>query len=131
VIGNILGSSEFTALLLTTITALVGFAVSTAAWAWRKYVLRRLSAQELETLQRVADLAVVAAEQMGLGQTGEEKLALALDFASKQLAVYGIAVTPEQLRAAIEAAVYGNITQVRLAREAAAPTTYITGTTSV
>lgn len=128
VIGNILGSSEFTSLLLTAITALVGFAVSTAAWAWRKYVLGKLSADELATLQRIATIAVTAAEQMGAGKTGEEKLALALDFASKQLAIYGIKVTPEQLRAAIEAAVYGAITTPAALR---APdiTTYVTGQT--
>lgn len=125
IIGNILGSSEFTALLLTALTAVIGWIVATAGWAWRKYVLGKLSAQELETLQRIASLAVVAAEQMGLGQTGEQKLALALEFASRQLDVYGIKVTPEQLRAAIEAAVYGNITVARLDREAAivAPST--------
>lgn len=125
IIGNILGSSEFTALLLTALTAIVGWIVATAGWAWRKYVLGKLSAQELETLQRIASLAVAAAEQMGLGQTGEQKLALALEFASRQLDVYGIKVTPEQLRAAIEAAVYGNITVARLDREAAivAPST--------
>lgn len=50
VIGNILGSPEFIALLLASLTAVVGWVVATAGWAWRKYVLGRLSAQELETL---------------------------------------------------------------------------------
>jgi len=110
-IGNVLGSPEFTSLILSAVAVIVGAVVSYATWAWRHFVLGKLSAQELETLQRIAAIAVLAAEQMGYGGTGEAKLAIALDFASKQLLVYGIHVTPEQLRAAIEAAVYGNITR--------------------
>ena len=115
VIGSILGSSEFTSLVLVAVTSLVGFVVSFAAWAWRHWVLGKLSADELATLQRIAVLAVTAAEQMGAGQAGEAKLALALDFASKQLDVYGIKVSAAQLRAAIEAAVYSSITRWNLA----------------
>jgi len=110
VVGNILGSPEFTNLVLVAVTSVVGFVVSFAAWAWRRYVLGKLSADELATLQSVAAIAVQAAEQMGAGKAGAEKLAIALDFASRQLAVYGVQVSPEQLRAAIEAAVYGSIT---------------------
>ena len=101
--------------MLVAVTSLVGFVVSFAAWAWHKYVLGKLTQEELATLQRIATLAVTAAEQMGLGQTGEAKLALALDFASKQLDVYGIKVSAAQLRAAIEAAVYSSITRWELA----------------
>ena len=101
--------------MLLTVTSFVGFIVTFVGFAVRKYVMGKLTQEEIATLQRVAALAVTAAEQMGLGQTGEAKLALALDFASKQLDVYGIKVSPAQLRAAIEAAVYSSITRWELA----------------
>ena len=114
VLSNILGSQEFTSLVLLTVTSFVGFIVTFAGWAWRKYVLGKLTQEELATLQRIATIAVQAAEQMGAGQVGEAKLALALDFATRQLNVYGIKVTPEQLRAAIEAALYATVTRWEL-----------------
>lgn len=65
------------------------------------------TAAQLEVLRQIATASVAAVEQMNkkTGVSSEEKLAAALDLATTQLKAYGMTVSPEQLRAAIEAAV--------------------------
>lgn len=65
------------------------------------------TAAQLEVLRQIATASVAAVEQMNKksGATSEEKLQAALELATTQLTAYGMTVSPEQLRAAIEAAV--------------------------
>lgn len=69
-----------------------------------KLLGRRLSAADIELLTKIATASVTAVEQQLKTAEGQEKLAKALDLAQKQLAVYSVKVSDEQLRAALESA---------------------------
>lgn len=62
----------------------------------------------IETYKSIAEIAVKAAEQMGLtmGWDGQKKLQEAMDYAEKKLADMGIVYDETALRKEIEAAVY-------------------------
>ena len=62
----------------------------------------------IETYKTIAEIAVKAAEQMGLtmGWDGQKKLQEAMDYAEKKLADMGIIYDETALRKEIEAAVY-------------------------
>lgn len=62
----------------------------------------------IETYKTIAEIAVKAAEQMGLtmGWDGQKKLQEAMDYAEKKLADMGIVYDETALRKEIEAAVY-------------------------
>ena len=62
----------------------------------------------IETYKTIAEIAVKAAEQMGLtmGWDGQKKLQEAMDYAEKKLADMGIVYDETTLRKEIEAAVY-------------------------
>lgn len=93
------------ALLLTSLVAAILGLIPLVIAALR--VLRgRQSAQDLELLRRAAMDSVRAVEQTMKKASSEEKLAVALEQASKSLAIYGVRVTPDQLRTAVEAAVF-------------------------
>lgn len=98
--------STFQQLLGTVFTMLLTGLLAAALKYGRTFMLRRLSVEQLHLLTAAAGFAVKFAEQTGLDKTGEEKKAEALRVASDFLAEYGIKVTPEQLDAAIEAALF-------------------------
>lgn len=62
----------------------------------------------IETYKAIAEIAVKAAEQMGLtmGWDGQKKLQEAMDYAEKKLADMGVVYDETALRKEIEAAVY-------------------------
>lgn len=62
----------------------------------------------IETYKAIAEIAVNAAEQMGLtmGWDGQKKLQEAMDYAEKKLADMGVTYDEATLRKEIEAAVY-------------------------
>ena len=62
----------------------------------------------IETYKSIAEIAVKAAEQMGLtmGWDGQKKLQEAMDYAEKKLADMGVVYDETALRKEIEAAVY-------------------------
>ena len=62
----------------------------------------------IETYKSIAEIAVKAAEQMGLtmGWDGQKKLQEAMDYAEKKLVDMGIVYDETALRKEIEAAVY-------------------------
>lgn len=119
--GQILSSPAFTAFAIGLIGGFVGWVAlkvrRAADWLATQIgtviegvIGRKLTAQELDILLSVARTAVLAAEQLGLAQAGAEKKAKAIEIATTFLAARGLHVTPEQLDAAIEAAVYESLT---------------------
>lgn len=108
-VQQILSSPEFIALLLTVITAVIGF-VGKAA---RDFIGRKVTAEQLRLLLVIAQQAVAVAEQTGLAKTGEEKKAEAIRVAQTYLDAYGIKVNAAQIEAAIEAAVFNELTQFK------------------
>lgn len=98
--------ATFQQLLSTVFTMLLTGLLAAALKYGRAFMLRRLSVEQLRLLTDIATFAVNFAEQTGLDKTGEQKKAEALKVASDFLAKYGLKVTPEQLDAAIEAALY-------------------------
>lgn len=107
-IFGILASPQFAAFIFTALVAV-------ATWVARQIVAlikRQLTAQQIETLFKVAAIAVTFAEQTGADKTGAEKKAEALRVAQTYLNAYNIKVTATQLNAAIEAAVFSEITKL-------------------
>lgn len=102
----LIGSPEATAFFLTTFAGIVTAVVSWVAVTYRREILARIPAKELETLGSIAALVVQNIEQRYEDADGPAKLADAMGLADDFLAKYGIKVTAEQLRAAIEAAVF-------------------------
>ena len=103
---SIIGSPEFTALLLTTFAGIVTGVVSWVAIQFRKNILHNLSATDYALLRAIAADAVKYAEQAFANSDGPTKLAAAVKAANAMIASYGINVTVEQLAQIIEAAVY-------------------------
>ena len=110
-IQNLLGSNEFTSLLLTTFAGVVTGVVSWVAVQFRKNVKHNLSATSYALLQQIAADAVRYVEQTYKEADGPVKLAAATQAADSIISSYGLKVTVEQLNAIIEAAVYGQINQ--------------------
>lgn len=101
---------DATAATLNNLTLVVGLmtavlAVPPLAYQAFRLLRRKHSAEELRVLRDVATVAVQAVEQMSKTKPGKERLDQAIALASVQLRAYGIKVEPDQLRAAIEAAV--------------------------
>jgi len=81
-----------------------------AAWlfakakeAWAK--LKAAKPEEIELLEKIARMAVLAAEQSGLSGAIQDKKAYALDLVENALLERGIKVNIHEIEAAIEAAV--------------------------
>jgi len=108
-INQILSSPEFMALLLTVITGVIGFVGKTV----RDFIGQKVTAEQLRLLLVIAQQAVAVAEQTGLAKTGEEKKAEAIRVAQTYLDAYGIKIDAAQVSAAIEAAVYNELTQFK------------------
>ncbi|HSW43194.1 MAG TPA: phage holin, LLH family [Patescibacteria group bacterium] len=105
-LGTILASDAFAALVLTTVATVATAVVGWLGYAVRRHVLRRLDADELALLRQIASVAVAYAEQKYKSSDGPARLAAAMSAANTMLAAYGVKVSAEQLLAVIEAAVY-------------------------
>lgn len=103
---SILGSPEFTALLLTTFAGAITAIIGWVAVQFRKRILHDLSETDLALLRQIATVAVLYAEQKFKEADGPAKLAEAVKVANTMIASYGLIVTVEQLYAIVEAAVY-------------------------
>ncbi len=103
---GIIGSPEFTALLLTTFAGVVTAVVGWVGVQFRKRILRELSAADLALLRSIARIAVQYAEQKYRAADGPTKLAAAMAATNTMIASYGLRVTTEQLLAIVEAAVF-------------------------
>lgn len=106
-IQTILNSPEFVALLITVITAVIGFVGKSA----RDLIGRKVTAEQLKLLMIIAKQAVAVAEQTGIAKTGAEKKAEAIRVAQVYLDAYGIKIEAAQVASAIEAAVFTELTQ--------------------
>lgn len=105
---GILASPQFAAFLFTALVAV-------ATWIGRQVVAlikKQLTASQIETLFKVAAIAVTFAEQTGAEKTGAEKKLEAIRVAQIYLDAYNIKVSLSQLEAAIEAAVFSEITKL-------------------
>lgn len=99
----ILTSDIFMAGLVAAFFAAIA-ALPTFLVRFWKLLGRRLSAADIELLTKIATASVTAVEQQMKKAENQEKLATALDQARKSLATYGVKVSDEQLRNAIESA---------------------------
>lgn len=106
-VQQILSSPEFIALLIAVITAVIGF----VGKSLRDLIGRKVSAEQLQLLMVIAKQAVAVAEQTGIAATAEEKKAEAVRVAQVYLDAYGIKVNAGQIAAAIEAAVFTELTK--------------------
>ena len=106
---NILGSYEFTALLVTAFTAVATVVIGVVGYQFRKRVLHELSATDYALLRSISTVAVQYAEQKFKEADGPAKLAAAIAAANTMIASYGLKVTVEQLTKIIEAAVFVEI----------------------
>jgi hypothetical protein len=104
-VGAILTSPEFAAFVVTALVTIAGWLGKTLV----SFVNKKLTAEQIAVLMKVAAISVAVAEQTGLGKTAEEKKAEAMFVAQTYLDAYGIKVNAEQLSAAIEAAVFNEI----------------------
>lgn len=113
-ITTVLGSPEFTALLLAAFASGVTAIVAWTARFVRRYILRHLDERELALLRQIAVISVDYVEQVYQGADGPTKLAEATRVANAMIASYGLKVSAEQLLAIIEAAVYAEIARAEL-----------------
>jgi hypothetical protein len=111
---ELLGSPEFTALLLTTFAGVVTAFVGWVGVQFRRRILRDLSSGDLALLRSIATIAVQYVEQRYIAQNGPTKLQAAIVAANTMIASYGLTVSIEQLTAIVEAAVYAEIAKVEL-----------------
>lgn len=114
-ISNLLSSPEFATALLTLFVTVVGGAIGFVAKEVRALLKRKLSTEQMALLLKIAEQAVRVAEQTSIGEIAEEKKAEALRVAGTYLRAYGLNVSDAQLDAAIEAAVFSQLNQFRLA----------------
>lgn len=112
-VSQILSSPEFVALLIAVITAVIGF----VGKSLRDLIGRKVTAEQLQLLMVIARQAVAVAEQTGIAATAEEKKAEAIRVAQVYLNAYGIKIDVGQISAAIEAAVFTELTQFEGAPE--------------
>ncbi len=88
------------------ITAAVGLLAAVLTAAVIPWIKARVGAQRTEQLQRIAGIAVRAAEQMIKGDgLGDAKLVYATDMVRRTLEQYGVTYDAVMVRAVIEAAV--------------------------
>lgn len=111
ILRAILASPEFTTFLIGLVTTVLTSVFAFVGTKLRALLDSKLTIQQREILLQVARQAVQVAEQMGVGKLAEEKKAQAEQVASAYLAAYGIKVSAAELDAAIEAAVFTELTQ--------------------
>lgn len=116
-VNNLLASPEFAQLILTIFTVTLTGVVAFVGKELKSFLHKKLSAEQLAILMKVAEQAVFVAEQTGIDHAAEEKKMEALRVAEAYLKAYGIKVTAEQLDAAIEAAVFSQLNQFKVEEE--------------
>lgn len=107
--GDPLGSAVLLVSLITSVVALPPIVINLL-----RFLSKSNSAEELRVLRDVAEFAVLSVNQTMKTADGSEKLDAALAIASAQLAAYKIKVSPEQLRAIVEAAVWAAKAKIEL-----------------
>lgn len=107
-------SEQLTSLLLTGLATASAAAVAWLGVQFRRYVLSRLTANELELLRNIARDSVRYVEQTMRKGKAEDKLAEAIRVANVYLRAYHMKVHPDQLRAIIEATVYSDVVKTEL-----------------
>ena len=98
------------ALLLGLIPVVIAAVSALARVLWVKW-RGEISAEELDYLERVAAQAVLYAEQVYRDADGETKKQAAIKAVQTKLDARGIRIDLDQIVAAIEAAVYDEITR--------------------
>lgn len=111
---GVLGSPEFSTLLLTTFASAVFAFVGWLGYLVRRNILRNLSATDFALLRSIATIAVQYTEQKFTDLDGPAKLTAALQVADTYIAAYGLKVTAAQLLNIIEAAVYAETIKMTL-----------------
>jgi LL-H family phage holin len=97
-------TSQITSIAVTVIITVFGILLTAVSGTIRSYLKAKLTTAQYETIDKLATDAVHAAEgYLGTGEGAAKKQALMLLVES--IAKAGIKLTPEQLDAAIEAAV--------------------------
>ena len=105
VLRQIIGSPEFTTMLLTAFGTIVVAFVGWVGVVIRRYVLHSLSDRDLALLRNIATIVVQYVDQVYTDLDGPAKLDEAMRAADAYLIAYGLHVSTDQLRAVIEAAV--------------------------
>ena len=104
-IANILGSEQFSGLLLLVATSVATAVAGAVGMQVRRLLGTRVSKEQHELLERVAGTVVLAVEQTGLGAESRDKKRQAVSYVDDLMRKYGVKATGPQLEAAIEGAV--------------------------
>ena len=90
------------------VTMVIGLCVALCTAVIIPTLRNKYGQDKIDKVKTIAEIAVKAAEQMGLtmGWDGQKKLQEAMDYAEKKLADMGIVYDETALRKEIEAAVY-------------------------
>jgi LL-H family phage holin len=105
-LNSILGYALASVLILA-LTGVITF----VGQALRSFLLRHLSSEQLKLLMTVARQAVLSVEQTSASASAEEKKAEAERIVQTFLDAYGIKASAKQISAAIEAAVFAELTK--------------------
>lgn len=106
---DIVANPDVQAAVQVLLIALVTAAAGVFTRAVHAEAKATISGRDLDRIEQAARMAVLYAEQTGLKATGEAKLTAAMRAADDILSRYGINVTSQQLRTAIEAAVHNEL----------------------
>lgn len=88
------------------VVTVVGLLAAAAVNELRNWLSANTSKRDQEYLVKAADLAVQYAEQSGALEAGQEKYNMALESVEQFLANKGISFTTDQIKTAIESAVF-------------------------
>lgn len=92
--------------LFSALASILAILASFAINALKKWLLANTSKKDQEYLKMASELAVKYVEQKGYLEDGETKFDMALDSVSEFLETKGINFTTEEMKVAIESAVY-------------------------
>lgn len=107
-IKSILDNGVLVTAFLTAVGALASGLAGAVVFLVRRFVLRKLSADEIATVERLAGIATRWVEQTAQpGTPDHERLTAAVDFLLNQARARGLAVDRDFAVAVVEAAVLG------------------------
>lgn len=105
---SILDNGVLVTALLTAIGAIASGLAGAVLFLVRRYIFRKLSADEIATVERLGGIATRWVEQTAKpGTPDHERLTAAVDFLLGQAKVRGIAIDRDFAVAVVEAAVLG------------------------
>lgn len=93
-------------IVIQFVVTVLGLLAAAAVNELRNWLSANTSKQDQEYLKKAADLAVQYAEQRGVLEAGQTKYNMALESVEEFLASKGINFTTEQIKTAIESAVF-------------------------